>query len=315
MLPFHCSSSCKTSPSPPSPTSSSSAAATEVATATNAHNKTGNTNSNGGGGGVRRRYRETAKKEALNQRDSGHGEEEEERGGATHHLRQNSQVSTDTSLSSLSSSSSGRGDSGAKFRNPADQLVTELFETIKAKKSPQQVFTMSSFPQQHDSPAAPGSISTLKQIWEADSGKPGKSKSNIYAAPSEVNAPGILSVAQSKSEIYADLNGILSGADDLLKSLLSAAKLSGGRGGGRQDKASLLSLADEVEAFRNYATLYADNVCATGRFRFRAQLNRMAQMVKEIVFLANRSPHHAAKPIIEEVEDITRDLILLARKK
>ena len=313
MLPFHCSSSCKTSPSPPSPTSSSSAAATEVATATNAHNKTGNANSNGGGG-VRRRYRDTAKKEALNQRDSGHGEEEEERGGATHHLRQNSQVSTDTSLSSLSSSSSGR-DSGAKFRNPADQLVTELFETIKAKKSPQQVFTMSSFPQQHDSPAAPGSISTLKQIWEADSGKPGKSKSNIYAAPSEVNAPGILSVAQSKSEIYADLNGILSGADDLLKSLLSAAKLSGGRGGGRQDKASLLSLADEVEAFRNYATLYADNVCATGRFRFRAQLNRMAQMVKEIVFLANRSPHHAAKPIIEEVEDITRDLILLARKK
>ena len=299
MLPFHCSSSCKTSPSPPSPTSSSSAAATEVATATNAHNKTGNANSNGGGGGVRRRYRDAAKKEALNQRDSGHGEEEEERGGATHHLRQNSQVSTDTSLSSLSSSSSGR-DSGAKFRNPADQLVTELFETIKAKKSPQQVFTMSSFPQQHDSPAAPGSISTLKQIWEADSGKPGKSKSNIYAAPSEVNAPGILSVAQSKSEIYADLNGILSGADDLLKSLLSAAKLSGGRGGGRQDKASLLSLADEVEAFRNYATLYADNVCATGRFRFRAQLNRMAQMVKEIVFLANRSPHHAAKPIIEE---------------
>ena len=84
----------------------------------------------------------------------------------------------------------------------------------------------------------------------------------------------------------------------------------------RQDKASLLSLADEVEAFRRYATLYADSVSATGRFRFRAQLNRMAQMVKEIVFLANRSPHHAhAKPIVEEVEDITRDLVLLAKKK
>ena len=74
-------------------------------------------------------------------------------------------------------------------------------------------------------------------------------------------------------------------------------------------------LADDVEAFRRYATLYADSVSATGRFRFRAQLNRMAQMVKEIVFLANRSPHHAAKPIVEEVEDITRDLVLLAKKK
>ena len=159
----------------------------------------------------------------------------------------------------------------------------------------------------------------MKQIWEVDSCKAGSKKSNIYAAPSEVNAPGVLSVAQSSNEIYADLNGILSGAEDLLKSLFSAAKLSSsvrGSGVGRQDKASLLSLADDVDAFRNYATLYADNVCATGRFRFRAQLNRMAQMVKEIVFLANRSPHiHAAKPIIKEVEDITRDLILLAKKK
>ena len=296
---------------------------------------------------MRRRYRETAKKEALNQRDSGHGEEEEAAGPPQqHHRRQNSQVSTDTSLSSLSSSSMSSGrDSGAKFRNPADQLVTELFETIKAKKgapSP-QVFTMSTFQEQRDFAGVagggvgggggggrPGSISTLKQIWEvadprAAPCKAGSKNSNIYAAPSEVNAPGILSVAQSKNEIYADLRGILSGAEDLLKSLFSAAKLSssssaargggGGGGGGRQDKASLLSLADDVDAFRNYATLYADNVCATGRFRFRAQLNRMAQMVKEIVFLANRSPHHAAKPIIKEVEDITRDLILLAKKK
>lgn len=166
----------------------------------------------------------------------------------------------------------------------------------------------------------------MKQIWEADprarpckAAAAGKKSNNIYAAPSEVNAPGVLSEAQSKNyEIYADLNGILSGADDLLRSLFSAAKLSSsvrGSGVGRQDKASLLSLADDVDAFRNYATLYADNVCATGRFRFRAQLNRMAQMVKEIVFLANRSPHHAAKPIVKEVEDITRDLILLAKKK
>ena len=276
---------------------------------------------------MRRRYREAAKKELLDQRDSGHGEDEEG-GPPQHHRRQNSQVSTDTSLSSLSSSSSGGRDSGgAKFRNPADQLVTELFETIRAKKGAppqqQQVFTMSTFQEEHNSSGAiggPEAISPLKQIWEEDprACKAGSKKSNIYAAPSEVNAPGVLSVAQSTNEIYADLNGILSGAEDLLKSLFSAAKLSSARGGGggRQDKASLLSLADDVDAFRNYATLYADNVCATGRFRFRAQLNRMAQMVKEIVFLANRSPHiHAAKPIIKEVEDITRDLILLAKKK
>merc|ERR1719507_2197946 len=105
---------------------------------------------------------------------------------------------------------------------------------------------MSTFQEQHDFTGVagggggggrPGSISTLKQIWEvavprALPCKAGSKNSNIYAAPSEVNAPGILSVAQSKNEIYADLRGILSGAEDLLKSLFSAAKLSSARGGG-----------------------------------------------------------------------------------
>ena len=174
-------------------------------------------------------------------------------------------------------------------------------------------------PFHEDSPeAVVGSISTLKQIWEVDGAagcrRDKKQSSNIYAAPSELNAPGCLSVAAAAQaashEIYADLPGILSGAEELLRSLSSAASRKSA-----QDKASLLALADGCDAFRGYATLYADSVSATGRFRFRAQLNRMAQMVKELVFLANRSPHHAAKPIIKEVEDITRDLVLLARKK
>ena len=292
-----------------------------------------------------------------------------------HHQRQTSQISTDTSFSSLStasnSSNSEPGGGRTKFRTPADQLVSELFETIKAKKSsspsssssltspkslqPQQsssspppmdeVFTLSSFQHQksHEdlvnaADGTAGSISSLRKIWEAGGGddkvlllarkpsipsKPVKNKSsasNIYAAPSELyGASGQMgcknkvqngsSAVDQNEVVYADLDGVLGQAKDLQDALRSA-----GSNTVKHDKVSLMRLADRVERFRNVCTHYADNVCATGRFRFRAQLNRLGQMAKELVFLATRSPQHGPKPIVQEIELITEDLVVLMKK-
>ncbi len=283
-----------------------------------------------------------------------------------HHHRQTSEVSTDTSLSSLSVDSNSSGSEAMKprFRTPADQLVNELFETIKAKKSNappkslqlhstggrpapvEEVFTLSSFQQQRShedlSFAADGSISSLRKIWETDPGgdnqrqrtrptvpsKPAtkeglgqrgvigrSSSSNVYAAPSELYAGGLrgsktlLDAGGEGEVVYADREGVIGQAKELQGALSAAV--------GRQqkhDKVSLTTLADRVERFRNVCTHYADNVSATGRFRFRAQLNRLGQMAKELVFLATRSPQHGAKPIIQEIELITEDLVVLMKK-
>lgn len=277
------------------------------------------------------------------------------------HLRQTSQISTDTSFSNSSGSSNGEQVIKPRFRTPADQLVSELFETIKAKNSSSpkslqhpaavramdEVFTMTSFGHHDLNQGAASlegaSISSLRKIWESDENKslrltskkpwpptsevaappvqrpvvPVKpnmkkkesaaKKSNIYAAPSELYAAG---KGGSKEPIgpeivYADVDGVLDRAKDLVDTLRVDEK---------HDKTSLMSLADRVESFRHVCTHYADNVCATGRFRFRAQLNRLGQMGKELVFLASRSPQHGPKPIIQEIELITRDLIVLIEK-
>ena len=83
-------------------------------------------------------------------------------------------------------------------------------------------------------------------------------------------------------------------------------------------KTNLLKLSDDIGSFAESATGYADNVPATGRFRFRSLLNKLEQQSGELrsssVGKSNSQDTGVPAKLCGDIQATVRDLVTVIQR-